>query len=131
MIMQSSFIDTNIFIEVFARKGIKSNNSKKLLERNVGLTTSSLVFSEVEWVLRAGYEAKKELVVRCLKKILTLGIKIDNKKTLIDALSHYETNNVDWTDCVNMFLIKEDKVSKVYSYDKGLNKYNWIKRLEP
>jgi predicted nucleic-acid-binding protein len=129
--MQSSFVDTNIFVEVFARYGDKSNRSKKLLESNKLLTTSSLVFSEIEWVLRAGYEVEKELVVKCLKKILALDIKIDSKKVLINALSYYEEHNVDWTDCVNMFSLKDGKASKVYSYDKGLNKFSWIKRLEP
>ena len=57
--MQSNFVDTNIFIEVFARNGEKSDRSKKLFESNSDLTTSSLVFSEVEWVLRTGYERKK------------------------------------------------------------------------
>ena len=74
---------------------------------------------------------KKEIVVRCLKKILTLDIKIDNKKLLMNALNFYEINNVDWTDCLNMFLIKKEKITSVYSYDKGLNKFDWIKRLEP
>ncbi|MFH1864212.1 MAG: PIN domain-containing protein [bacterium] len=129
--MQSNFVDTNIFIEVFARSGDKSDRSRKLLESSNNLTTSSLVFSEVEWVLRTGYERKKELVVRCLKKILTLDIEIDNKKLLMNTLNFYEMNNVDWTDCLNMFLVKENKISKVYSYDEGLNKFDWIKRLEP
>jgi len=129
--MHSNFVDTNIFIEVFARKGEKSDRSRKLLESGSSLTTSSLVFSEVEWVLRAGYEEKKELVVRCLKKILTLDIEIDNKKLLMNALNFYEANTVDWTDCLNMFFVKENNISKVYSYDKGLHKFDWIKRLEP
>lgn len=129
--MQSSFVDTNIFVEVFARKGEKSDRSKKLLECNKTLITSGLVFSEVEWVLRAGYEVEKELVVRCLKKILALDIKIDSKIVLMNALSFYEENNVDWTDCVNMFSLKDEKESRVYSYDKGLNKFTWIKRFEP
>ena len=129
--MQSNFVDTNIFIEVFARSGDKSDRSRKLLESSNNLTTSSLVFSEVEWVLRTGYERKKELVVRCLKKILTLDIEIDNKKLLMNTLNFYEMNNVDWTDCLNMFLVKENKISKVYSYDEGLNKFDWIKHLEP
>lgn len=129
--MQSKFVDTNIFIEVFARRGDKSERSKKLLKGGGNLITSGLVFSEIEWVLRTGYEREKELVVRCLKKILTLDIEIDNKKLLISALSFYETNNVDWTDCLNMSFLKEEKISDVYSYDRGLNKFDWIKRLEP
>ena len=57
--------------------------------------------------------------------------EIDEKKLLINAVNFYEKNNVDWTDCLNMFLVKKAKINQVYSYDKGLNKFDWISRIEP
>ncbi len=85
----------------------------------------------MEWVMRAGYGIAKQDIVRCMQKILTADIEIDNKKLLITTMNFYEINNVDWTDCLNMFSMKNQDVSDVYSYDKGLNKFDWIKRLEP
>lgn len=93
--------------------------------------TTSLVVSEVESVLQSFYELPKKDVVRCLEKILTLDISIDNKKIVMVALAFYKVNTVDWTDCLNMFSLKDQDVSDVYSYDKGLHKFDWIKRLEP
>ena len=93
--------------------------------------TTSLVVSEVEWVLRSFYELPKKNVVRCLEKILMLDIEIDNKKILMQTLAFYEEHMVDWTDCLNMFLMKEDEIYEIYSYDKGLSKFDWIKRIEP
>lgn len=129
--MECKFVNTNIFLEIFTRLGNKSNLSKKLIQSNTSLCSNLLVFSEVVWVLDSFYEMDKKLIVGCLKKILTSKVKIDEKKLLINAVNFYEANKVDWTDCLNMFLIKDKEISNVYSYDKGLNKFNWIKRLEP
>ena len=37
---------------------------------------------------------------------------------------------VEFPFILNMFLMKNQDVSDVYSYDKGLNKFDWVKRLE-
>ena len=129
--MDYRFIDSNIFIEVYARSGDKAEKAKSLLTKNQSLFTTNLVISEVEWVLRAAYKLDRRKISRYLKKILVSDIKIDDKKLLINVLNYYEMNNVDWTDCLNMFLLKGKDISIVYSYDNGLNKFNWIKRLEP
>lgn len=129
--MSSKFLDTNIFIEIFVRFGKKSDKCKSLIDSENGLYTNYLVFSEVEWVLRSFYEIEKSLVIKCLRNILSSNIEIENKQILINTIVFYEKNNVDWTDCLNMFMLKNSNINKVYSYDKGLNKFNWIKRLEP
>jgi predicted nucleic-acid-binding protein len=130
--MDFNFVDTNIFLEVFARDGTKSEQSKKFLKNGKNLITTDFVLSEIEWVLRTAYKLNRQKISNYLKQILTSDIEIENKKFLINVLNFYEANSVDWTDCLNMFLLKnENDVSTVYSYDKGLNKFNWIKRLEP
>ena len=129
--MKKSFVDTNIFVEAFVRKGVKSNRSFKLFNLKHNLCTSSLVISEIEWVMRSGYEIGKKDIVRSMKRILTSDIEIDDKKLLIEVLNYFEFNNVDWTDCLNIFLMRDRGVSDVYSYDKGLQKFPWVKRHEP
>ncbi len=129
--MKNKFVDTNIFIEVFARSGTKSQKSIKLLKDSLNLCTSSLVVSEIEWVLRYAYDMKREKIIKYIKRILSSNIEVDNKKLLVNAVHFYEANNVDWTDCLNMFLAKESDIKEVYSYDKGIDKYTWIKRIEP
>lgn len=129
--MNDKFVDTNVFIEIFARSGDKSEQSKKLLRKSENLFTSSLVISEMEWVLRYAYDKSREDVVTYLKSILSSEIGIDGKKQLIEALNYYETYLVDWTDCLNMFFVKDKGGKEVYSYDKGLSKFDWIKRLDP
>jgi len=129
--MKRKFLDTNILIEVFARNGDKSEKCKKLLKQESILCSSSLVISELEWVLRYAYRMDRRAISIYIKQVLLSDIEVDNKKVLINTLNLYESHNVDWTDCLNMFLIKDQKISEVYSYDKGLKVYGWITRLEP
>ena len=81
--MDYRFIDSNIFIEVYARSGDKAEKAKSLLTKNQSLFTTNLVISEVEWVLRAAYKLDRRKISRYLKKILVSDIKIDDKKLLI------------------------------------------------
>lgn len=129
--MGSKFVDSNIFLEILTRRGKKSDLAKKLIQSNSSLCSNLLVFSEVVWVLDSFYEMDKNLIIGCLRKILTSKVEIDEKKLLVDVVNFYEKNNVDWTDCLNMFLVKKAKIKQVYSYDKGLGKFDWVKRLEP
>lgn len=129
--MVSKFIDSNIFLEIFTRFGRKSDSSKKLIQSNLSLCTNLLVISEVVWVLDSFYQMDKKLIIRCLRKILTSKVELDEKKILVNVVNYYESNNVDWTDCLNMFLVKKAGINQVYSYDRGLNKFDWVKRLEP
>ena len=129
--MGCRFIDTNIFIEVFARSGIKSEKSKILLKKDEGLVTTGLVITEIEWVLRSAYLLDRVVISKYIRNILSSDVFVENKKMLINVLDYYRNNAVDWTDCLNMFWMREEKLNEVYSYDKDLDKYDWIRRFEP
>lgn len=130
--MRVSFVDTNIFLEVFARKGEKSDQCLDLLEGGKKLWTSSFVVAEIEWVLRSGYELAREKIVFYLKKIFLLSnLKIENRKILLQALELYGNGNIDWVDCVNALLMKKKELKEIYSYDKHYDKFDWIVRQEP
>lgn len=130
--MVSKFVDTNIFIEILMRKGVKSDRALKLLESDDPLWTTTLAFAEVEWVLGDWFELPKEDVIGHLKRILSYkNLEIIEKKHLIDATILYQTKNIDWTDCFNLTMVKEEKQSEIYSFDKHFDKFPGIKRLEP
>ena len=129
---KNGFIDTNIFIEVFARKGERGLACAKFLKEATSLWTTELVVAETEWVLRSGYQETRERVVSCLKQILgSDNIKIGNKKVLLEALALYADFNIDFTDCINAAFVKYSNIAEVYSFDKHFDKFPGIKRLEP
>lgn len=130
--MKVSFVDTNIFLEVFARKGEKSNRCLDLLEGGKKIWTSSFVIAEIEWVLRSGYGLTRGEITSYLKRIFSLSnLKVENRKILLQVLELYENSNIDWVDCINAFSLNKKGVKEVYSYDKHYDKFDWVVRQEP
>lgn len=130
--MKTKFVDTNIFLEVLVRKGERSDRCLTMLESEKNLWTTSFVIAEIEWVLRSGYELKREEVSFYLKRIFSLpALKIENRKILLSVLDIYENTNIDWVDCINAFLVKKKGVKEAYSYDKHYDKFDWVERKEP
>lgn len=130
--MKTRFVDTNIFLEVLARKSEKSDRCLQLLEKGTNLWTSSFVIAEIEWVLRSGYELKRVEIISYLRQIFALSsLKIENRKILLLALELYEGSNADWVDCVNALMVRKKGTKDVYSYDRHFDKFDWISRLEP
>lgn len=130
--MKSKFVDTNILLEVLVRKGEKSDRCLLFLEKEDGLWTSMFVISEIEWVLRSGYELERETIVSYLKQILAMSrLKIENRKILLRTLEFYEDSKVDWVDCINAFLAKKKGIKDACSYDKHFDKFDWLNRVEP
>lgn len=130
--MRTNFVDTNVFLEVFARKGAKSDRCLVFLEGGAGLWTSQLVITEIEWVLRSGYELEKKEIVSYLRRIFTLSnLKIERKKILLRTLELYENSKVDWVDCINALLMKKKGIKDIYSYDRHFDNFDWVRRLEP
>jgi predicted nucleic acid-binding protein len=130
--MNDSFVDANIFLEVFARSGEKSDRCLALLNSSRSLWTSWLVIAEVEWVLQSGYDLPKGNVVICLKRILILpNLFVEKKEQLLDAVLLYEKGTADWIDCVNAVACRGIECKQIYSYDKHFDRFEWIKRVEP
>ena len=130
--MKSSFVDSNIFLEVFARRGEKSDRSLALLQSAMSLWTTDLVVAEIEWVLRAGFELPRADITLCIKRILAFpSLAIDQKKELVEAIGLYEDSTADWIDCVNAILCKKKGIPQAITYDKHFDRFSWIKRIEP
>lgn len=126
------FVDTNVFLEAFIRKGRKSDRCRKLIEKGDGLWTTELVVSEIEWVLRDGFDLNRQVIFKTLKHVLGMDtIKIENKNVLIKALNIYAESKADWVDCVNAEKLLSEGMSEAYSYDKHFDKFKGISRFEP
>lgn len=130
--MKVCFVDTNIFIEVLQRKGEKSDRALKLLESDATLWTTEMVIAEIEWVLRDLYELPRVKIADHLRRILSLSnLNVPHKGEIMEATLLYESIGVDWTDCFNAVIARDEGVNEVYSFDRDFNKFKFLKRLEP
>ena len=130
--MNLKFVDTNIFLEAYFRKGEKSDKCLRLLKSDENLYTSWLVIGEFEWVLRSVYGLERPEIVKLISSVISFsGLEIPDRKLVAQALKLFESLNLDWTDCLNATLSKNLEIDEVYSYDRDFEKVKFLKRKEP
>ena len=130
--MKPKFVDTNIFVEIVSRRGSKSDRCLRLLEGETSLWTTDLVINELDWVLRSFYDLEKEKIVESMRHILNLrSLSVLHRSWLMEALEIYATTNVDYTDCYDWVLAREEGINEVYSFDRHFDKIPGIKRRGP
>lgn len=134
---KSYFIDTNIFLRVLVKEDERVFNEcfaflEQVKAGNIRAYTSSLVLSEVNWVLAKLYGFDKTEVVAALKSITHLrNLKISDTCSASEAVSMYEANNVKFIDSM---LASNDVFTKknayMVSYDRDFDTLG-INRKEP
>ncbi|OFX26587.1 MAG: hypothetical protein A2033_08835 [Bacteroidetes bacterium GWA2_31_9] len=120
------FIDTGAFIALNDKSDqyhLKATAIfKKLLKDNSSvLFTSNLVISET--YTRILYISKPEIAIKFLDIIKQISIsilysdhQIENKS--IEFLKKYKNEKISYTDAVSFLLMKENKISKAFAFDR-------------
>ncbi|MFO7928901.1 MAG: PIN domain-containing protein [Candidatus Humimicrobiaceae bacterium] len=131
------FLDTNIFLRYFVDDNTEmSKKVEKLFERVVNgndkYITSSFVIAEIIWVLDKFYKWNKKEICENIELLLnTPNVRIQEKGLLMDAISIFKKQNIDFIDAYNYSLMEKNGLSSIYSYDKDFDNFDNIKRLEP
>lgn len=133
------FVDTNIFLRHLTgddpKKAQACLDLFERAERNeVTLTTSESVIAEIVYVLssKSVYGLSREEIRSRLYPLLSLqGLKLTNRKTFLRALDLYVTYNLDFEDVLIVAHMERQKVTDVFSYDRGFNRVQSVNRHEP
>jgi predicted nucleic acid-binding protein len=89
-----------------------------------------LVFAEVVFVLESFYEVPRARIVAVLKTFLdTPGIKLHEESRMRETLLRYGNKNVSFVDAYLAALGAETSY-EIFSFDKGLDKFTDIRRIE-
>lgn len=131
------FIDTNIFLRVLIKESEEIfEECEKFLnlihQNKIEAFTSTIILSEIDWVLESFYKFPKEKVIEGLSSILKLkNLKIIDKFDLLLAIEIYERYPVKFIDTLiasNPKIFKKEVI--VVSYDKDFDKIG-VKRMTP
>ena len=131
------FIDTNIFIRFLVNDiPQKADACEKIFKNAVAkketLFTTEMVIAEIIWVLESYYELPQPEVQEKVEKILnTPNLICPHKDLILNALTIYGENNIDYIDAYNALILKDKGIKEVYSYDKHYDRMDWLTRLEP
>lgn len=133
--MEKTFVDTNIFI--YTLFNIDKNKQSKCIllfkkaeEGKLHLLITEWVIAELIWFLQRQKLSLDKVKNIILKILATRGLVIENRNEIIEAMDIWN-ETVNFVDSINVIYAKVNKISSVFSYDKGLDQIKSIKRSEP
>ena len=98
------------------------------------MTTSETIVAEVVYVLSSKqlYNVPRTQIRQLLYPLLSLrGLKLTYRKTYLRALDLYATYAIDFEDAMAVAHMERQKITEIMSYDKGFDRIQAVKRLEP
>jgi predicted nucleic acid-binding protein len=125
------FVDANIFVYFFTQHPLFGHTAKGILDRieqGEPAVTSTLVISEICWVLEA--MGKQVSIKQTLETILSYNnLKVVNYDTddLIVGAHNMATQKINFNDGVNLAIIMRLGITEVYSNDKHFSKLEGLK----
>jgi len=133
--LQKHFVDTNIFIHtLFAIDTKKQEACISLFEQasrgTYRLWSTEWVIAELVWFLTR-QKMKWSSIQLVIEKILvTKGLEIHGA-TLVQHVLQECADSKHFNDGINIMLARESGISKGFSYDKGIGKWEGFVRVEP
>ncbi len=134
----TTFIDTNVLIYHLVQTNHEASQaSHELLARlRIGSETafvSSTVVFETIHVSQTAYGVPNHLIADTLTEVLQLvGLQSDHKRALLDALAFWRDQGpLSFPDCFHLALAKQLGMTRIYSFDRKMNRYPGVERIEP
>ncbi|OGE18720.1 hypothetical protein A3J19_03345 [Candidatus Daviesbacteria bacterium RIFCSPLOWO2_02_FULL_41_8] len=120
-------VDTNVLLDYRLKRKPTFNMARLLIEdclnSKIQIFIPSIVFPELEWVLRSFYKQPKELIVRFLESLLVLeGVLAENKSAMRNALSIFSQSNLTFTDSIILIEIENFGPDEFLTFDENLKK---------
>ena len=121
------FVDTNYLLRFLLRdnEGQYRESKQLLLDAAAGkvkLTSSTVVFFEIVWVLRSVYLKDKHALEQVLRKVLSLNIEFSDYELLTDSINLFAKNNLSLEDCYNIAFARDNKAVGFKTFDIRLQK---------
>lgn len=131
------FIDSNIFLRYFEREDEQAYRKierlfTEIVNGNIIGISTSMVITEVIWVLKKFYNWDKEEICNNVELILkTPNIRFNQRSVIVKAINLYKDKNISFIDAYNYSFIRANGVTEIYSFDRDFDKLKDVKRLEP
>jgi predicted nucleic-acid-binding protein len=135
--MKEAFVDANVVLRYLTQDPpAMAEASLKLFtaaqEGKISLRVVSITVAEVVWVLESFYNYSKSQIAETLSQFLfSDGLNVESLGLIIDALSLYQKNNLDFADAFLSVLSLQDDHPIIYSFDHDFDRVGGITRLEP
>lgn len=132
------FLDTNILLRYIVQDiPEQAVRVAALFEdvaagRTVIRLPNTVVFESV-YVLQQAYSVSKEDIVDALSSVIKHpGVVLDHKGPVLDALDFWRrTGGLSYADCFHLALAADLGFTEICSFDKKMDRYPGVARIEP
>lgn len=130
------FVDTNIFIYfLFNIDKDKHSRCVRLFEKaregKINLWTTEWVVAKIIWFLQRRRTEWKEIKKIIISGMLShQGLEVKERKWLLEVIERCQTGR-EFVDSINISLSEKANIKRGYSYNKGLDRWKIIQRIEP
>jgi predicted nucleic acid-binding protein len=131
------FLDTNIILRhLLGDHPQQSPRATALLQKvesgEVSVTTAESVLFETIFTMQRTYRVAKDDVRRFVRQLLAMrGLEMRGKARIAEALDLFIELNLSFLDAYHVVLMRNARVTQMYSYDRGLDRVPWVTRIEP
>jgi len=118
------FADTNLFLRYLTNDVPRQADAVEHLLRQAAagelvLVVNSLVITEIVWVLESFYHLSRDDVrARVLAILNTAGLEVSEAGLVLQAVTWYAEQNVDFIDAYNGAWMLAQGLSTAYSFDR-------------
>ena len=113
-------LDTNYIVRYLTNDNIEMAEIAENIILNQNPYISNEVLAEVIYVLVGVYTIPKKDVADMLIQLITFSnILVENKNIIINALTIFQTKNLDFVDCI---LCSYSTIDTIKTFDKKLKK---------
>lgn len=134
----SVMLDTNILIYHLTQNHPVHSPASTALIRDIELGRIEVYYPstavlESIYVLRNQFGGNRTSIAEVLSGFLAFpNVKCEYKAALISSLDFWQSNSgLDFADCYHLALTKELGMSQIYSFDKKMNRFPGVERIEP
>jgi predicted nucleic acid-binding protein len=131
-------IDTNILARYFLNDiPDHSARTRGIFQRAASgheqLFVPVTCIAEITWLTIKQRRVPKEVIADLLLDLFLLdGIVVENRSVVFSALEALKTyNGLSFVDCYHLALAGELGMNKIYSFDKKMDRYPGVERMEP
>ncbi|KXK08784.1 MAG: PIN domain protein [Microgenomates bacterium OLB22] len=134
--MNSIYIDTNIFLDLFDKSSSSSSSTRSFFEslhsHSIERYTSAETIQEIVYVAKKRNQLKKgikiaEIAIKMVRELLPIS-KAVIEQYLLDSLIHTSS---DSRDVIHLSAAKANEIKTIITYDKGFKKFKEIRALTP
>jgi len=135
--VSGDYVDTNVILRFLTGDPPDMAQSATRLfqaveDGHVTLIVDDIVIAEAVWVLESFYNHPVTDIATVLRDFLLQdGIQAEDKVTLLQALTLYETKHIDFTDALIAARMQERGVERIFSFDAHFDRVSGIQRVAP